>query len=133
MPIGSPSGQLTRSTQIPTHARGKVRALVKAHKHWNCFLHKKGIPARQRAKNADLIEFALFYPELVGAVFRSRPECRHAPGGGDSVEARRVLQRERDARNIERLRQLLDIAERQVARARGGTTTISTTRSPAPY
>ena len=32
---------LTRSTQIPTHARGKVRALVKAHKHWKVFLRKK--------------------------------------------------------------------------------------------
>ena len=58
---------LTRSTQIPTHARGKVRALVKAHKHWKVFLRKKAIISAS-AKNADLIEFALYYPELIAGI-----------------------------------------------------------------
>ena len=58
---------LTRSTQIPTHARGKVRALVKAHKHWPVFLRKKSIISAS-ARNADLIEFALYYPELVAGI-----------------------------------------------------------------
>ena len=58
---------LTRSTQIPTHARGKVRALVKAHKHWPVFLRKKGMLSAS-AKNADLIEFALYYPELMAGI-----------------------------------------------------------------
>ena len=48
---------LTRSTQIPTHARGKVRALVKAHKGFSA-----------QAKNKDLLEFALRHPGLVAQI-----------------------------------------------------------------
>ena len=90
--------QATRSTQIPTHARGKVRALVKAHKHWKVFLRKKGILSAN-ARNSDLIEFALFYPELTAGI--------EALLGMSPTTAQ--------VRNIECLRQLLKIAEKQFA------------------
>ena len=89
---------LTRSTQIPTHARGKVRALVKAHTHWKVFLRKKAILSAS-AKNADLIEFALYYPELIAGI-------EALLGMAPTTAA---------VRNIECLRQLLKIAEKQFA------------------
>ena len=58
---------LTLSTQIPTHARGKVRALVKAHKGFTAFLLEKDLISAQ-AKNRDLIEFALRHPGLVAQI-----------------------------------------------------------------
>ena len=95
---------LTRSTQIPTLARGKVRALVKAHKHWKVFLHKKGMLSAS-ARNADLIEFALFYPELIAGI--------EAILGMSPTTAQ--------VRHVECLKQLLAIAECQF------------TRKPSPY
>jgi hypothetical protein len=58
---------LTQTTQIPTHARGKVRALVKAHKDFTAFLLEKDLISA-RAKNKDLIEFALRHPGLVAQI-----------------------------------------------------------------
>jgi hypothetical protein len=58
---------LTLSTQIPTAVRGKVRALVKAHKYWAVFLHKNGLVSAS-VKNADLIKYALYYPELTAQI-----------------------------------------------------------------
>jgi hypothetical protein len=58
---------LTVNTPIPTAARGKVRALVKAHPHWRLFLEAKEIISAD-AKNRDLIEFALFHPTLVAQI-----------------------------------------------------------------
>lgn len=58
---------LTIYTQIPTHARGKVRALVKAHPEWRIFLEAKEIISAN-AKNKDLLEFALFHPELTSQI-----------------------------------------------------------------
>lgn len=58
---------LTRTTRIPTAVRGKVRALVKAHKWWPVFLRKEGMISAN-AKNADLIRYALFYPELAAQI-----------------------------------------------------------------
>lgn len=58
---------LTQSTQIPTHARGKVRALVKAHKGFTAFLLEKDLISA-RAKNRHLIEFALRHPELTARI-----------------------------------------------------------------
>jgi len=55
--------RLQPGTPIPTSLRGKIRALVKAHAGWHGFLAKKGIVSA-RAKNADLIEFALRHPTL---------------------------------------------------------------------
>ena len=52
---------LTPQTQIPTHARGQVRALIKAHKDWKAFLDEKGIISAS-ARNADLIEFRITAP-----------------------------------------------------------------------
>ena len=66
MQRSSPKG-LTQSTQIPTHARGQVRALVKAHKDWKAFLEEKGTISAS-AKNADLIQFALRHPELTAQI-----------------------------------------------------------------
>ena len=54
---------LTISTQIPTLLRGKVRALVKAHRHWRAFLDEKQMLS-SAAKNRDLIEFALRHKTL---------------------------------------------------------------------
>ena len=54
---------LTPITQIPTSLRGKIRALVKAHAAWPAWLIEKNIISAN-ARNADLIEFALFHPEL---------------------------------------------------------------------
>lgn len=53
---------LTRSTQIPTSLRGKIRALVKAHPDWKAYLIEKDLISA-RAKNADLIDFALRYQQ----------------------------------------------------------------------
>ena len=58
---------LTVSTPIPTSARGKVRALVKAHQDWRLFLEAKGIISAD-AKNRDLLEFALFHPKLAAQI-----------------------------------------------------------------
>ena len=91
---------LTRSTQIPTHARGKVRALVKAHKHWPVFLRKKAILSAS-AKNADLIEFALYYPELAAQIVVL-------------IDPQQPMQADKD-RNYERLMRLLLIAECEFA------------------
>jgi hypothetical protein len=54
---------LTVSTPIPTSLRGQVRALVKAHANWPAFLLEKDTISA-KAKNADLIEFALRHPML---------------------------------------------------------------------
>jgi len=54
---------LTLDTQIPTLARGQVRAIVKAHPEWRIFLEAKELLSAN-AKNRDLIEFALFHPVL---------------------------------------------------------------------
>ena len=58
---------LTQQTQIPTHARGKVRALVKAHKGFTAFLLEKDLISAQ-AKNRDLVEFALRHAELTAQI-----------------------------------------------------------------
>lgn len=58
---------LTVNTQIPTLARGQIRALVKAHKDWRLFLEAKEIISAD-AKNRDLLEFALFHPTLVAQI-----------------------------------------------------------------
>lgn len=58
---------LTQTTQIPTHARGQVRALVKAHKDWPAFLTEKGMISAS-ARNAQLIEFALRHPVLTAQI-----------------------------------------------------------------
>ena len=58
---------LTQQTQIPTHARGKVRALVKSHKGFTAFLLEKDLISAS-AKNRDLIEFALRHPQLTAQI-----------------------------------------------------------------
>lgn len=58
---------LTLTTQIPTHARGQVRALVKAHKGFTAFLLEKDLISAQ-ARNRDLIEFALRHRELTAQI-----------------------------------------------------------------
>lgn len=58
---------LTQDTQIPTHARGKVRALVKAHKGFTAFLLEKDLISAC-AKNRDLIQFALRHPALTAQI-----------------------------------------------------------------
>lgn len=54
---------LTVNTQIPTAARGQIRALVKAHNDWTNFIKSRNIVSAT-AKNSELLEFALQYPEL---------------------------------------------------------------------
>ena len=58
---------LPNQTQIPTHARGQVRALVKAHKAWSAYLTEKDMISAS-AKNAHLIEFTLRHPELTAQI-----------------------------------------------------------------
>lgn len=58
---------LTLNTQIPTLLRGKVRATVKAHRHWKAFLDEKDMLSSQ-ARNKDLIEFALRHKPLRQAI-----------------------------------------------------------------
>jgi hypothetical protein len=58
---------LTLSTPIPTSLRGQVRALVKAHADWHCFLDERDMISAQ-ARNADLIEFALRHPTLTAHI-----------------------------------------------------------------
>lgn len=58
---------LNLSTPIPTALRGKIRALVKAHKDWRLFLEANDIVSAS-ARNADLIRFALFHPALTAQI-----------------------------------------------------------------
>lgn len=58
---------LTLTTQIPTLLRGKVRAMVKAHRQWKAFLDEKQMLSSQ-ARNRDLIEFALRHKTLRQAI-----------------------------------------------------------------
>ena len=58
---------LTVSTPIPTSLRGKVRAMVKAHPIWPCYLREKDIVSAN-ARNADLIAFALQHPTLAAQI-----------------------------------------------------------------
>lgn len=58
---------LTLNTQIPTLLRGKVRAMVKAHRQWRAFLDEKQMLS-SAARNRDLIEFALRHKTLRQAI-----------------------------------------------------------------
>jgi hypothetical protein len=98
---------LTRQTQIPTHARGKVRALVKAHKHWPVFLRKQGLISAS-AKNSDLLTFALWYPDLAAQI----EAIIRPPQTAAELEFARW---ERNTRTLKRLKRLLAIAEKQFA------------------
>ena len=64
-----PKGQTHAYPQYSnsTSFRGAVRALVKAHGAWQGFITSKGKLSAQ-ALNADLIEFALKYPDLTARV-----------------------------------------------------------------
>jgi hypothetical protein len=66
--------KLTPHTPIPTAARGKVRALVKAHPHWHLFLEANELISAS-AKNSDLIKFALFHPALVTQIEQLLDAC----------------------------------------------------------
>lgn len=58
---------LSPSIQIPTAVRGTVRSIVKAHKDWQAFITAKGKLSAQ-ALNADLLEFAMLYPQLAADI-----------------------------------------------------------------
>jgi hypothetical protein len=58
---------LTASTPIPTSLRGKLRAMVKAHRAWPYYLREKDMLSAN-ARNADLIEFALRNPTLAAQI-----------------------------------------------------------------
>jgi hypothetical protein len=58
---------LTHSTQIPTAARGKVRALVKAHRYWPDYLIGTG-KLSASITNAELIRFALGHADLTAQI-----------------------------------------------------------------
>jgi hypothetical protein len=77
---------LTQQTQIPTHARGKVRALVKAHKDWPAFLAENDLISAS-AKNAHLIAFALRHAELAAQVEAIIMPTRPAIAPTAAVEA----------------------------------------------
>lgn len=73
---------LTLSTQIPTIARGAVRSLCKAHSDWALYLNEKGLISAN-ARNADLIAFALRYPDLTAKIEAilngSAPDAQDVP------------------------------------------------------
>jgi MoxR-like ATPase len=79
---------LTVSTQIPTIARGQVRSLVKGHADWHLYLLEKGLISAA-ARNADLLDFALRYPDLtakIEAILRLSPAGVQSDGPDTMVD-----------------------------------------------